>query len=40
MEFIVNGLEMGRIVRIECGGCLHTRECVALEADTSLGPAA
>jgi putative transposase len=37
MDFIVDGLATGRMVRILSVVDVHTRECLALEADTSLG---
>ena len=35
MDFIVDGLATGRMVRILSGVDAYTRECLALEADTS-----
>ena len=37
MDFIVDGLATGRMVRILSVVDAYTRECLALEADTSLG---
>ena len=37
MDFIVDGLATGRMVRILSVLDAYTRECLALEADTSLG---
>ncbi len=37
MDFIVDGLATGRIVRILSVVDAYTRECLALEADTSIG---
>ena len=37
MDFIVDGLSTGRMVRILSVVDAYTRECLALEADTSLG---
>ncbi len=37
MDFIVDGLASGRMVRILSVVDAYTRECLALEADTSLG---
>jgi putative transposase len=37
MDFIVDGLATGRMVRILSLVDAYTRECLALEADTSLG---
>ena len=37
MDFIVDGLATGRMVRILSVVDVYTRECLALEADTSLG---
>ena len=37
MDFIVDGLAAGRMVRILSVVDAYTRECLALEADTSLG---
>jgi len=37
MDFMVDGLATGRMVRILSVVDAYTRECVALEADTSLG---
>jgi putative transposase len=37
MDFVVDGLAMGRMVRILRVVDANTRECVALEADFSLG---
>jgi putative transposase len=37
MDFIVDGLATGRIVRILSVVDAYTRECLALEADTCLG---
>ncbi|AXC10298.1 Mobile element protein [Acidisarcina polymorpha] len=37
MDFIVDGLTTGRMVRILSVVDVYTRECLALEADTSLG---
>ncbi len=37
MDFIVDGLTTGRMVRILSVVDAYTRECLALEADTSLG---
>jgi putative transposase len=37
MDFIVDGLATGRMVRILSVEGAYTRECLALEADTSLG---
>ena len=37
MDFIVDGLANGRMVRILSVVDAYTRECLALEADTSLG---
>ncbi len=37
MDFIVDGLATGRMVRILSVVDTYTRECLALEADTSLG---
>jgi putative transposase len=37
MDFIVDGLATGRLVRILSVVDTYTRECLALEADTSLG---
>jgi transposase InsO family protein len=37
MDFIVEGLATGRMVRILSVVHVYTRECLALEADTSLG---
>ena len=37
MDFIVAGLATGRMVRILSVVDAYTRECLALEADTSLG---
>ena len=37
MDFIVDGLATGRMVRILNVVDAYTRECLALEADTSLG---
>lgn len=37
MDFIVDGLANGRMVRILSVVDVFTRECLALEADTSLG---
>lgn len=37
MDFIVDGLANGRMVRILSVVYAYTRECLALEADTSLG---
>ncbi len=37
MDFIVDGLATGRMVRILRVVDAYTRECLALEADTSLG---
>lgn len=37
MDFIVDGLATGRMVRILSVMDTYTRECLALEADTSLG---
>jgi len=37
MDFIVDGLATGRMVRILSVVVASTRECMALEADTSLG---
>jgi putative transposase len=37
MDFIVDGLATGRMVRILSVVDSYTRECLALEADTSLG---
>ena len=37
MDFIVDGLANGRMVRILSVVDAFTRECLALEADTSLG---
>jgi putative transposase len=37
MDFVVDGLASGRIVRILSIVDAYTRECLALEADTSLG---
>jgi putative transposase len=37
MDFSVDGLATGRMVRILRVVDAHTRECLALEADTSLG---
>ena len=37
MDFIVDGLASGRMVRILSVVDVYTRECLALEADTSLG---
>lgn len=37
MDFIVDGLAIGRIVRILSVVDAYTRECLALEASTSLG---
>jgi putative transposase len=37
MDFIVDGLAMGRMVRILSVMDAYTRECLALEADTCLG---
>ena len=39
MDFIVDGLATGRMVRILSVVDAYTRECLALEADTSLGSA-
>ena len=37
MDFIIDGLASGRMVRILSVVDAYTRECLALEADTSLG---
>ena len=37
MDFIVDGLANGRMVRILSVVDAYTRECLALEADVSLG---
>jgi putative transposase len=37
MDFLVDGLATGRMVRILSVVDAYTRECLALEADTSLG---
>jgi len=37
MDFIIDGLATGRMVRILSVVDAYTRECLALEADTSLG---
>jgi putative transposase len=37
MDFIVDGLATGRMVRILSVVDAYTRECLALEADTCLG---
>jgi transposase InsO family protein len=37
MDFVVDGLATGRMVRILSVVDAYTRECVALEADFSLG---
>ena len=37
MDFIVDGLANGRMVRILSVVDVFTRECLALEADTCLG---
>jgi putative transposase len=37
MDFIVGGLANGRMVRILSVVDAYTRECLALEADVSLG---
>ena len=37
MDFSVDGLASGRMVRILSVVDAYTRECLALEADTSLG---
>ena len=37
MDFIVDGLATGRMVRVLSVVDAYTRECLALEADTSLG---
>jgi putative transposase len=37
MDFIIDGLATGRMVRILNVVDTCTRECLALEADTSLG---
>ena len=37
MDFIVDGVATGRMVRILSVVDAYTRECLALEADTSLG---
>ena len=37
MDFLVDGLASGRIVRILSVVDANTRECLALEAATSLG---
>ena len=37
MDFIVDGLATGRMIRILSVVDAYTRECLALEADTSLG---
>ena len=37
MDFIVDGLANGRMVRILSVVDAYTRECLALVADTSLG---
>ena len=37
IDFIVDGLATGRMVRILSVADAYTRECLALEADTSLG---
>ena len=37
MDFIVDGLATGRMVRILSIVDAYTRECLALEADTRLG---
>ncbi len=37
MDFVVDGLATGRMVRILSVVNAYTRECVALEADYSLG---
>ena len=37
IDFIVDGLASGRMVRILSVVDVYTRECLALEADTSLG---
>ncbi len=39
MDFIIDGLSTGRMVRILSVVDAYTRECLALEADTSLGSA-
>ena len=40
IDFIVDGLASGRMVRILSVVDAYTRECLALEADTSLGSVA
>jgi len=37
MDFIVDGVATGRMVRILSVVDAYTRECLVLEADTSLG---
>ena len=37
MDFIIDGLATGRMVRILSVIDAYTRGCLALEADTSLG---
>src|SRR5258708_27549210 len=37
MDFIIGGLATGRMVRMLSVVDAYTRECLALEADTSLG---